>query len=112
MVQYSPAEMSAVFHALGDPTRLAIFEGLLAGKQTATDLAQPLQITLTATLQHLKVLEGAGLARSRKVGRERRCEPTADSLVAIQAWAERNRAEWTLRLDALERYLKEETEWE
>jgi hypothetical protein len=45
-----------VFHALGDPTRRAILEKLSEGPLSVSRLATPLDITLTAVVQHLRVL--------------------------------------------------------
>ena len=62
-----------VFHALGDPTRRAIVEKLSARPLSVSRLATPLDITLTAVVQHLRVLEESGLVHTEKVGRVRTC---------------------------------------
>jgi DNA-binding transcriptional ArsR family regulator len=73
-------------------------------------LAKDLSITLTATLKHLSVLEKAGLMRTTKVGRERRCRLEVEALSSIEAWIEETRRAWNLRLDSLEAFLLQEDE--
>lgn len=57
--------------ALADPTRRAVFEKLRSGPQPVGRLADGLDVTRPAVSQHLKVLEGAGLVRSRQEGTRR-----------------------------------------
>ena len=66
-------DIDRVFHALGDPTRRAIVERLSEGPLSVSRLATPLGITLTAVVQHLRVLEESGLVHTEKVGRVRTC---------------------------------------
>lgn len=108
MDQYLGVPLSAVFNALGDPNRLAIVQRTRKGEVPVSDLAKELNITLTATLKHLSVLEKAGVVRTRKVGRERRCELELASLSPVEAWIRETRREWSMRLDSLERFLDTE----
>jgi DNA-binding transcriptional ArsR family regulator len=57
--------------ALGDPTRQAIFERLVAGPRPVGELAEGLPVSRPAVSQHLKVLKDAGLVTDRKVGTRR-----------------------------------------
>ena len=107
MEQYTHAEICKVFHALGDPSRMAMIQQIGTGEVMVSDLAGPLNITLTATLKHLRVLEDAGLAVSTKVGRERRCRLREPSLSGIERWVKETRRAWMFRLDRLEDFLKE-----
>ena len=66
MLKYQPVD--EVFRALGDPTRRDLVERLGEGPATVSQLAQPLDMTLSAVVQHLAVLESCGLVRSEKVG--------------------------------------------
>src|SRR5476651_492701 len=66
-------DIDRVFHALGDPTRRAILEKLSQGPISVSRLAEPLDITLAAVVQHLQVLEESGLVQTEKVGRVRTC---------------------------------------
>jgi DNA-binding transcriptional ArsR family regulator len=101
-----------VFRALGDPTRRGMVERLGGGPATVSQLAQPLDITLSAVVQHLAVLEAAGLVSSQKVGRTRTCrlEPARVRLAAD--WFAGQRALWERRLDRLGDVLAEDLEAE
>ena len=54
-------DIDRVFHALGDPTRRAIMEHLSQGPVSVSRVAEPLNMTLAAVVQHLQVLEESGL---------------------------------------------------
>ncbi len=110
MDQYQAVSLSEVFHALGDPNRLAMVHRARQGEVPAGELAKELSITLTATLKHLSVLEKAGLMRSIKVGRERKCSLELQALGSIEAWIEETRRMWNLRIDSLEAFLLSENE--
>ncbi|MEQ1353001.1 MAG: metalloregulator ArsR/SmtB family transcription factor [Candidatus Acidiferrum sp.] len=60
--------------ALGDPTRLAIFELLARGPQAVHQLAAGLPVSRPAVSQHLKVLKVARLVRDRRDGTRRMYE--------------------------------------
>ncbi len=107
MVQYMAPELCPIFHALGDPTRMAMVMEASRGEIALADLAAERRISLTATLKHLKVLENAGVVRSTKVGRERRCRVQPEAFAGIAAWLEETRRAWTFRLDNLEAFLEE-----
>ncbi|MDB5432504.1 MAG: transcriptional regulator [Caulobacter sp.] len=102
------AEADRLFQALGDPTRRAILDRLAAGPSSVSGLAGPLGITLTAVSQHLGVLEGCGLASTRKAGRVRTCSIEAAGFDRLQGWIDAHRASWDRRLDALGDLLAEE----
>jgi DNA-binding transcriptional ArsR family regulator len=60
-----------VFAALGDETRLRLVARLCdGGPMSITGLALGARITRQAISKHLRVLEGAGLVRSSRSGRE------------------------------------------
>jgi DNA-binding transcriptional ArsR family regulator len=96
-----------VFHALADPNRRGIVERLSHGPATVSELAEPLPMSLSAVVQHLKVLQVSGLVSSEKVGRVRTCriEPTA--LRPVERWIGARRSSWERRLDRLGEYLGE-----
>ena len=66
--------LDRVFHALSDCSRRRMLERLSSGPASVSELARPLPMTLAAVVQHVQVLEAAGLVRTKKVGRVRRCE--------------------------------------
>jgi DNA-binding transcriptional ArsR family regulator len=57
--------------ALGDPTRLAIFEMLGDHPQAVNQLAAGLPVSRPAVSQHLRVLKDARLVRDRREGTRR-----------------------------------------
>jgi DNA-binding transcriptional ArsR family regulator len=60
-----------MFAALGDATRLSLVTTLCAGqRQSISQLAKGSNLTRQAITKHLRVLEGAGLVRSVRLGRE------------------------------------------
>jgi DNA-binding transcriptional ArsR family regulator len=90
-----------VFHALGDPSRRAIMEKLSQGPTSVSRLAQPLDITLAAVVQHLQVLEESGLVQTEKVGRVRTCRIEPAGLSVAQQWIGDRRSMWERQLDRL-----------
>jgi len=94
-----------VFHALADPTRLAMFEQLSRGPASVSELARPLPISLPAVLQHLAVLEADGLVHSEKVGRVRTCRVEPAALQTAGDWLAERRALCERSLDRLGEYL-------
>jgi DNA-binding transcriptional ArsR family regulator len=94
-------QIGRVFHALGDPTRQAMIEKLSRGPLSVSQLAAPLQITLTAVAQHLQVLEESGLVRTEKAGRVRTCCMEMAGLSALEQWIQDRRTTWERRFDRL-----------
>jgi DNA-binding transcriptional ArsR family regulator len=101
------AHIDRVFHALGDPTRRALVEKLSEGPVSVSGLAQPLNITLAAVVQHLHVLEKSGLVRTTKVGRVRTCRIEPKGLTVAERWIDDRRSLWARRLDRLGDLLSE-----
>src|ERR1700682_2535552 len=81
MPNQSPA-LDRLFHALADPARRAMVERLSRGPAPVSELARPLPMSLPSVMQHLGVLEAAGLVRSEKLGRVRTCSIQTDTLLA------------------------------
>jgi DNA-binding transcriptional ArsR family regulator len=106
MLKYRPVE--EVFRALGDPTRRELVEHLGGGPATVTELARPLDMTLSAVVQHLAVLESCGVVRSEKVGRTRTCRLEPVGLRLAEDWFAGQRALWERRLDRLGKVLAED----
>src|SRR5215211_1579379 len=75
-----------LFHALADPNRRGIVERLSLGPATVSELAQPLPMSLSAVVQHLKVLQVSGLVSSEKVGRVRTCRIEPAALRPVERW--------------------------
>ena len=105
MLNQSP-DLDLLFHALADPMRRAMVERLSRGPAPVSELARPLPMSLPAAMQHLAVLEAAGLVRSEKVGRVRTCAIEPGALSQAEQWINARRIEWEHRLDRLGDYLK------
>jgi DNA-binding transcriptional ArsR family regulator len=62
-------DLSQVFQALADPTRLGILFRLRDGELCASDLIADLGMSQPRVARHLKILVDAGLLRARRDGR-------------------------------------------
>lgn len=100
-------DIDRVFHALGDPSRRAIMEKLSLGPISVSQLAEPLNITLAAVVQHLQVLEESGLVQTEKIGRVRTCRIEPAGLTVAEQWIGDRRSMWERRFDRLGDLLKE-----
>jgi DNA-binding transcriptional ArsR family regulator len=97
----SKPNVDQVFHALGDATRRAILERLSKGPISVSQLAEPLDMTLAAVVQHLQILEESGLVHTEKAGRVRICQIEPAGLSVAEKWIADRRTLWQRRLDRL-----------
>ncbi len=104
MLNQTP-NLDRLFHALADPARRAMVERLSRGPAPVSELARPLPMSLPSAMQHLSILEAAGLVRSQKIGRVRTCSIQTDTLSLAERWINARRQEWEHRLDRLGEYL-------
>lgn len=102
-----PRDIDAVFHALGDPARRTIVERVSEGPISVSRLAEPLSMTLAAVVQHIQILEEAGLVRTEKSGRVRTCHIDPAGLDAARQWIADRRSTWETRFDRLTKLLGE-----
>lgn len=107
MLQYKLQPLDLAFQALSDPGRRAMVERLSFGPASVSELAKPLPMTLSAVVQHLKVLEEAGLVKSEKVGRVRTCALEIKAMAQIEGWIAERKRFWERQYDQLEAYLAE-----
>jgi len=98
-------QLNRVFQALADPTRRAVLQRLGGGPAPMTELARPFKMALPSFSQHLRMLEGCGLVRSRKSGRVRTYELAPEPLQAAEHWISAQRVIWERRLDQLDTLL-------
>lgn len=95
------------FAALGDPTRFAIVDRLLAeGEKSAGDICRQVSVSAPAVSRHLKVLCDAGVL-VRRADRQRRlysANPVA--MQSIHRWAISHREYWEGSLDRLQRAIE------
>src|SRR6185295_3242548 len=95
------------FTALADPTRVQLVHRLSRGPASVSELAKPHAMSLRAVLKHVQVLEEAGLVRTVKEGRVRRCELQPRPIQQTTRWLEELQERWERRLDRLESYTTE-----
>ncbi len=93
--------LDRMFHALSDATRRAMIERLVRSPASVSDLAHPFDMTLPAVVQHLAVLEAAGIVTSQKIGRVRTVHLAPEALTAAGAWIGEQRIPAERRLDRL-----------
>ncbi|TQI75138.1 ArsR family transcriptional regulator [Bosea sp. AK1] len=105
MLQYRPETFDLAFQALSDPGRRAMVERLSIGPASVSELAKPLPMTLSAVVQHLKLLEEAGLVKSEKIGRVRICALEVETMTQIERWIAERKRFWERQYDQLEAYL-------
>lgn len=80
-------------------------ERLSFGPASVSELARPLPMTLSAVVQHLKILEEAGLVKSQKVGRVRTCTLEIRKMTEVERWIAERKRFWEQQYDQLEAYL-------
>jgi DNA-binding transcriptional ArsR family regulator len=97
----------AVFQALSDPSRRAIFERLTRGEAPVKELTARFDISQPAISQHLAALKGAGLVQERKEGRLVYYRVRPQGLKPLVDWIAHYQAFWVERLDALSTLLRE-----
>jgi len=104
-VPQQPATLDRLFQALADPTRRAVVERLGRGPAATSELARPFAMALPSFIQHLEVLERAGLVSSAKAGRVRTFQLTPQPLDVVEDWMTTQRRLWERRLDRFDEYV-------
>jgi DNA-binding transcriptional ArsR family regulator len=79
------AYLQAGLDALGDATRMAIFQKLSAGPIAVNELARMLPVSRPAVSQHLRVLKDAGLVTDTKAGTRRLYQLDPDGVARLRA---------------------------
>ncbi len=69
-------ELDCLLKALGEPTRLKIYQSLLERKHCVRSLSKKLDISESAISQHLKIMKDAGLVYGEKYGYHTHYLPT------------------------------------
>ena len=80
-------------------------ERLVRGPAAVSELARPFAMALPTIVQHLGVLEAAGIVRSTKVGRVRTYQLAPEALTPAAEWLGRQRLPAERRLDRLGAFL-------
>jgi DNA-binding transcriptional ArsR family regulator len=98
--------LDRTFHALADSTRRSIVVRLSEGPASVSALAEPLEMSLSAVVQHIEVLQKCGIVRSEKVGRVRTCQLEPAPMREVEQWIAQHRQVWEGKLDRLGDVLK------
>ncbi len=75
--------------ALGDPTRMAIFERLERGPLAVGEIARDLPVTRSAVSQHLKVLKDVGLVTSQRAANRQIYRIDAEGVAGLRDYFDR-----------------------
>lgn len=103
-----PAAAAPVFGALGDVTRLRLVSSLSErGPQSITGLTRGTRLTRQAITKHLQVLEGAGVVRGARLGRESRWELEPGGLQAAERYLDHVSRRWDEALERLRKLVEE-----
>jgi len=106
MVYVRHMDMTLVLEAIAEPTRRRILDTVRDGECSVGDLVAHIGMNQPGVSRHLKVLRDAGLVAVRRDAQRRLYRVRAEPLQDLDAWLEPYRAEWSGRLDALERHLE------
>jgi DNA-binding transcriptional ArsR family regulator len=79
------AYLQAGLDALGDATRMAIFQKLAGGPTAVNELARALPVSRPAVSQHLRVLKDAGLVTDSKAGTRRLYQLNPEGVARLRA---------------------------
>jgi DNA-binding transcriptional ArsR family regulator len=100
-----PADF-AVLEVIAEPTRRQILDAVRGGERSVGELVERVGMHQPGVSRHLKVLRDAGLVEVRRDAQRRLYRLRPEPLMELDAWLEPYRAEWTARLDSLERHLQ------
>lgn len=101
--------LAETFAAIGNPTRFALVERLLArGELPVSELLEGSDISAPALSRHLKVLRQAGVLTQRVDKQQRLYSVRPEALASIGNWTLNFRAFWDGGLDRLGAALERE----
>ena len=100
------AYLQAGLDALGDATRMAIFQKLSGGPMAVKELARTMPVTRPAVSQHLKVLKDAGLVMDRREGTRRLYQLDPEGVARLRAHFDQM---WTKALGAFQKAVETES---
>lgn len=99
---------ATVFAALGDETRLTIVVRLSNGEpHSIAQLTEGSHLTRQAVTKHLRVLEGAGLVRCVRAGRESLFEFQPEPLEEMKQYLNHVSQQWDQALLRLKSFLED-----
>jgi DNA-binding transcriptional ArsR family regulator len=91
--------LQAGLDALGDATRMAIFQKLAGGPTAVNELARTLPVSRPAVSQHLRVLKNVGLVTDSKVGTRRLYQLNPEGVARLRAHFDQM---WTKAMSAFQ----------
>lgn len=101
------ADAAPVFAALGDETRLRIVARLChEGPASIARLSEEAGVTRQAITKHLRALEGAGLVRSGRAGRECIYELETRRLARVKRYLDQISSQWDGTLERLRAFVE------
>jgi DNA-binding transcriptional ArsR family regulator len=109
MLVVMPTEL-ALLEVIAEPTRRRILDAVRDGERSVGELVEEVGMHQPGVSRHLKVLRDAGLVEVRRDAQRRLYRLRPEPLMELDAWLEPYRAEWTARLESLERHLRRTTE--
>lgn len=95
-----------LFHALADPTRLAVFECVARKEMTVSELTKRFDVSQPAISQHLAALRNSGLVSQRKEGRFVYYRAKPAGMKPLIHWLRHYQAFWSERLPRLRALLE------
>jgi DNA-binding transcriptional ArsR family regulator len=99
---------ASVFAALGDETRLSVLVKLAKGRaQSISSLTAGTRLTRQGMTKHLRVLEGAGVVRSVRAGRESRFALEPKPIDDARVYLDRVSRQWDEALARLKAFVVE-----
>lgn len=104
-VEAVPSSLS-VLDVIAEPTRRRILDVVRDGERSVGELVDEIGMHQPGVSRHLRVLRDAGLVEVRRDAQRRLYRLRPEPLMELDAWLEPYRAEWSTRLDALERHLQ------
>ena len=106
--------MDDVFKALADPTRRALLDELnRSDGQSLSSLEKGLPMTRFGVMKHLKVLEEAGLVKTRRRGREKlHFLNTVPIRLVHDRWVSKYAEPWAAALSGLKKEIEERNDGE
>ena len=101
-------ESAPLFAALGDETRLLLVSRLChQGPASITKLTSGLGMTRQAVTKHLRVMQGSGLVRSRRRGRESVWRLDEERILDVRWYLDQISKQWDEALGRLREFVEE-----
>lgn len=97
-----------VFAALGDETRLALVIRLCSGQpHSISQLTEGSKLTRQAVTKHLRVLEGVGIVRGVRKGRESLFQYNPEPVMGLKDYLDLVSRQWDAALARLQAFVEE-----